>query len=48
MAIAADQARRQLSGVSLESQKLTDQLPELEKGLLTATDDKVRKVHEYE
>ena len=48
MAIVADQAHRQLSGVSLESQKLTDQLPELEKGLLTATDDKVRKVHEYE
>ena len=48
MAIVADQARRQLSGVSLESQKLMDQLPELEKGLLTATDDKVRKVHEYE
>ena len=48
MAIVADQAPRQLSGVSLESQKLMNQLPELEKGLLTATDDKVRKVHEYE
>ena len=48
MAIVADQARRELSGVSLESQTLTDQLPELEKGLLTATDDKLRKPHEYE
>ena len=39
MAIVADQARRELSGVSLESQKVRDQLPELEKGLLTATDE---------
>jgi hypothetical protein len=29
-------------------QKLTDQLPELERGFLTATDDKLRKAYELE
>ena len=43
-----DQVRRELSATALESQKLTDQLSELEKGLLTATDDKLRKALEME
>jgi len=43
-----DQVRRELSATALESQKLTDQLSELEKGLLTATDDKLRKAFEME
>ena len=43
-----DQARRELTAVSLESQKLSDQLPELERGLQTTTDDKARKSYEYE
>ncbi|PYR54222.1 MAG: hypothetical protein DMF91_27200 [Acidobacteria bacterium] len=41
-----DQARRELTAVSLESQKLSDQLPELERGLQTATDDKARKSYD--
>jgi chromosome segregation ATPase len=40
--------RRELSAASLESQKLSDQLPELEKGSQTAPDDKTRKSYEYE
>jgi hypothetical protein len=48
LAVQLDQVRRELSAALLESQKLSDQLPELEKGLLTATDDKVRKSYEYE
>src|SRR2546428_3199259 len=40
-----DQVRRELSSLSLESQKLTDRLPELEKGQLTATDEKTRKAY---
>src|SRR2546426_2071035 len=43
-----DQVRRELSAASLESQKLSEQLPELEKGLQTASDDKARKSYEYE
>jgi chromosome segregation ATPase len=43
-----DQVRRELSAASLESQKLSEQLPELEKSIQTATDDKVRKSYEYE
>jgi chromosome segregation ATPase len=43
-----DQVRRELSAASLESQKFSDQLPEFENGLLTATDDKVRRSYEYE
>jgi chromosome segregation ATPase len=43
-----DQVRRELSAVSLESQKLTDKLPELEKGLLMATNEQMRKGYEFE
>jgi chromosome segregation ATPase len=43
-----DQVRRELSATSMGMQKLTDQLPELEKGFLTATDDKIRKAYELE
>ena len=43
-----DQVRRELTAVSLESQKLSDQLPELERGLQITTDDKARKSYEYE
>ncbi len=48
LATQLDQASRELSAASLESQRLMDQLPELEKGLLTATDDKIRKAYEFE
>jgi len=48
LAAQLDQVRRELSAAAQESQRLTDQLPELEKGLLTATDDKMRKAYEYE
>lgn len=48
LAAQLDQVRRELSGASLESQKLSDQLAEMEKGIQTATDDKTRKSYEYE
>jgi hypothetical protein len=48
LAVQLDQVRRELSGVLLESQKLSDQLPELERGLLSTSDDKARKSYEYE
>jgi hypothetical protein len=48
LALQLDQVRRELLAASQESQRLTDQLPESEKGLLTATDDKLRKMYEYE
>jgi chromosome segregation ATPase len=48
LASQLDQVRRELSAASLESQKLSDQLPEMEKGIQTATDDKTRKSYEYE
>jgi chromosome segregation ATPase len=43
-----DQVRRELSTAALEWQTLTDKLPELEKGLLIATDEKIRKAYEFE
>ena len=43
-----DQARRESSATALESQKVSDQLVELDKALQVATDDKVRKSYEYE
>jgi len=39
---ATRQLHRELLAASQESQRLTDQLPEAEKGLLIATDDKLR------
>lgn len=48
LAAQLDQVRRELSGASLESQKLSDRLAELEKGIQTATEDKIRKSYEYE
>lgn len=48
LAAQLDQVRRELPAASLESQKLSDQLPELEKGIQTAPDDKTRKSYEYE
>lgn len=41
-----DQARREVSAASLEQQKLTDELRDLESGFLRATDDKIRKAYE--
>jgi len=43
-----DQVRRELTAAALESQKLTDQVPEVEKGLQAAPDEKTRKSYEYE
>ena len=40
--------RRELSAASLESQKLSDRLPEIEKGLQTATEPGPRRGYEYE
>jgi chromosome segregation ATPase len=48
LAAQLDQVRRELSAASLESQKLSDQLPEMEKGIQSAPDDKTRKSYEYE
>lgn len=48
LSVQLDQVRRELLAASQESQRLTDLLPEAEKGLLTATDDKMRKMYEYE
>src|SRR5258706_13368931 len=48
LAAQLDQVRRELSGASLESQRLSEQLAETEKGVQTATDDKTRKSYEYE
>lgn len=47
LAVQLDQVRRELTAASLESQKLAEQLPEVEKGLQTA-DDKTRRGYEYE
>jgi predicted nucleic acid-binding Zn-ribbon protein len=41
-----DQVRRELSVASLELQKVTDELPDLEKAVLTATDDRMRQEFE--
>jgi chromosome segregation ATPase len=38
-----EQVRRELSAVSLDMQGVTERVPELEKALLMATDEKVRK-----
>jgi chromosome segregation ATPase len=46
LAAQLDQIRRELSAASLEAQKLSDLLPEIEKGLQTAPDDKTRRGHE--
>ena len=43
-----EQVRRELTGATLESQKLADQLPEVERALQTVTDEKLRKAYEYE
>jgi len=48
LAAQLDQVRRELSGASLESQRLSEQLAETEKGVQPATDDKIRKGLEYE
>src|SRR5438132_924360 len=48
LAAQLDQVRRELTAVGLESQKLSDQLPEVEQVLRTTTDDAERKSHEYE
>ena len=48
LAVQLDQVRRELTAASLESQKLAEQLPEIEKGLQTAADDKTRRGYEYE
>jgi chromosome segregation ATPase len=41
-----DQVRRELSASSLELQRLTDELRDLENGFLRATEDKMRKAFE--
>ena len=43
-----EQTRRELSAVSMDIQRLSDRVPDLEKGLLTATEDKTRKQYEFE
>ena len=43
-----DQVRRELTAVTLESQKVADDVPEVERGLLAATDEKVRKSYQFE
>jgi chromosome segregation ATPase len=48
LAAQVDQARRELTAATLESQKLADQVPEVERVLQTTTDEKVRKSYEYE
>jgi chromosome segregation ATPase len=48
LAAQVDQVRRELTAASLESQKLAEQVPEVEKGLQTAPDDKTRRGYEYE
>ena len=48
LAAQLDQVRRELSAAVLESQKLSDQLPDVEKGIQTAPDDKARRSYEYE
>jgi chromosome segregation ATPase len=47
LAAQLDQVRRELTAVSLDSQKLADQIPEIEKGL-QSPDEKMRKGYEYE
>jgi chromosome segregation ATPase len=48
LAAQVDQVRRELTAATLESQKLSEAVAEMENGLQTATDDKVRKGYEYE
>ena len=48
LASQLDQVRRELSGVALSIQALTERLPDVEKRLLTATDDLSRKQLEIE
>jgi septal ring factor EnvC (AmiA/AmiB activator) len=48
LASQLDQVRRELNNSLLETQKLSDQLPDLERGLQTTTDDKARTSYEYE
>jgi DNA repair exonuclease SbcCD ATPase subunit len=43
-----DQIRRELTTTRLEAQKLGDQVPDVEKGLQTSSDDKSRRGYEYE
>jgi hypothetical protein len=48
LSMQLDQVRRELTAATLESQKVADQVPEVEKVLQTATDEKTRKSYEYE
>ena len=48
LAAQLDQVRRELTAATLETQKLADQVPEVEKLLQTATDENRRKALEYE
>ena len=48
LAAQLDQVRRELTATSLESQKLAEQVTEVEKGLQTAPDEKTRRGYEYE
>jgi hypothetical protein len=43
-----EQVRRELTAATLESQKLAEQVPEVERILQTTSDEKVRKSYEYE
>jgi chromosome segregation ATPase len=48
LAAQLDQVRRELAATLLEAQKVADRMPEIEKGLLTAADDRTKKGYEYE
>ena len=48
LAAQLDQVRRELTAVTLDSQKLADELVEVERALQTTTDEKVRKSYGYE
>ena len=48
LASQLDQVRLELNAASLETQKLSDQVAEVDKVLQTTTDEKVRKSYEYE
>jgi chromosome segregation ATPase len=43
-----DQVRRELNGAALESQKFSDRIPEIEKSIQIAPDDKTRRMSEAE
>jgi len=48
LAAQLDQVRRELSATTREAQKLADQIPEIEKTLETAPDDRTRQGLEFE